>query len=157
MRLFKFLLFQCPAVLLCCQYHPDEDIGRGSYCIWLRRQDFTGRLIKGGSNVLSHMFNELWKKKREKVLTHAMSYLFALSFCDFYFISKTSKDSASRSSFQPRWEAATHPHPKIKGVLAVTGQRKIQSDEALTFKSMPADHKNVSEVTASLRRKTPES
>lgn len=123
---------------LWCQYRPDEDTSRASCCVWQRRQDFTGQLIKGGSNVLSHMFNELWKTKREKVLTHATSYRVALSLCDFYFVSKTSKTSASRSSFQLGWEAATHPppppHPKTKAALAVTGQRKTQSDEAVTYK-----------------------
>lgn len=76
----------------------------------------TARLIK-------EMFNELWKNKREKVLTHTASYLFALSLCDFSLFPRQA--GPEPAGLHPAWVGgSTPPHPQNKGVLAATAERK---------------------------------
>lgn len=68
------------------------------------------RLIKG-SNIL--MFNMLWKSKPQKVVTHTMSYLFALSLYDFSLFPRQAKPASGRLHCS---------------LLVVTRERKIHSD-----------------------------
>lgn len=62
-----------------------------------------------------------------------MSYLFALSFCDFSLFPRQAKPAPAGLHCSL---GGMYPPPQNKGVLAVIGETKLQSDKAMTFKGL---------------------
>lgn len=78
-------------------------------------------------------FNKLLTHIRQTALTYTMCYRFALSFCDFSLFPRQAKSAPAGLHCSL---GGMHPPSQNKGVLAVIGETKLQSDEAVTFKRL---------------------